>query len=99
MVGKAKRGVVSATSVALGQFGGIITSRVFPKEDGPMYVPGMSVCIGFVVLGILAASLFWGYGSWENKQRAAGQRDDLRALSQEEQELLGERHPDFRFTL
>jgi len=58
----------------------------------------MSTCIAFAFLGIVSASWLWGYGVWENKQREAGKRDHLRALPEEEQQLLGERHPDFRFT-
>lgn len=85
-------------AVATGQFGGIITAMAFPKSDAPMYVTGMSTCIAFAAVGIIAATTLWTYGSWENKQREAGKRDHLRALPEEEQQLLGEKHPDFRFT-
>jgi MFS transporter, ACS family, DAL5 transporter family protein len=36
---------------------------------------------------------------WENRQRDLGKRDDRRDLPEEEVRMLGERHPDFRYTL
>lgn len=99
VVGRAKRGVISAVSVATGQVGGIIVAMVFPKSDGPMYVPGMSTCIAFAFIGICSASWMWAYGNWENKNREMGKRDHLRELPEADQQLLGEKHPDFRFTI
>ncbi|KAH6897069.1 major facilitator superfamily domain-containing protein [Thelonectria olida] len=98
VVGNVKRGTVTAFAVSCGQVGGIISALVFPKSDGPQYVPGISVCIGFQVLGILAAANMWICCGWENKQRDAGKRDHLRELSEDEVDKLGEKHPDFRYT-
>lgn len=36
---------------------------------------------------------------YENKQRAEGKLDYLRDLPEEELKRLGEKHPDFRFTI
>ncbi|KAJ9157685.1 MFS transporter [Pleurostoma richardsiae] len=99
VVGYTKRGTVTAFAVSCGQVGGIISSVVFPSKDGPQYVPGISTCIAFQVVGLIAAVNMWVCCGWENKQRESGKRDHLRQLSDEEQEKLGERHPDFRYTL
>lgn len=98
VVGNVKRGTVTAFAGSLGQFGGIISALVFPSSDGPYYVPGISVCIGFQVMGILVALNMWLCCSWENRQRELGKRDHLRDLPQDEIDKLGERHPDFRYT-
>lgn len=83
----------------MGQIGGIISALAFPKKDGPQYVPGISINIGFLTAGLIGALSLWVFLGYENKQREAGKRDHLRELSQEEQDNLGEKHPDFRYTL
>lgn len=94
-----KRGTITAYAGSVGQLGGIISAVVFPSKDGPQYIPGMSTCIAFQVLGIIAAANMWIRCACENRQRDLGIRDYLRQLPQEEQDKLGENHPDFRYTL
>lgn len=65
----------------------------------PRFFQGLSVNIAFIVAGIIGAASLWLCLGYENKAREAGKRDHLRALSQDEQEKLGEKHPDFRYTL
>lgn len=59
----------------------------------------MSTCIAFQVVGILAAVNMWFCANYENKQRDLGKRDHLRELPEDEIAKLGEKHPDFRYTL
>ncbi|KAG6362302.1 hypothetical protein INS49_010532 [Diaporthe citri] len=94
-----KRGTIAAYAGSVGQLGGIISAVVFPSKDGPQYVPGISTCIAFQILGIIAAANMWICCAYENRQRDLGKRDYLRQLPQEEQDKLGENHPDFRYTL
>ena len=98
-MGHTKRGTVTAFAGTLGQFGGIISAIAFPSKDGPRYLPGIIICIACQAVGVVAAINMWVFCSYENRQRAAGKRDHLRELSQEEQDQLGEKHPDFRYTL
>ncbi len=99
VVGSTKRGTVTAFAGTLGQVGGIISAIAFPSKDGPQYIPGIVICIAFQAVGAVAAVNMWACCSWENRQRAAGRRDHLRGLPREEQDRLGEKHPDFRYTL
>ncbi|KAH8886227.1 MFS general substrate transporter [Thozetella sp. PMI_491] len=99
VIGSTKRGTLTAFAVSCGQVGGIISALVFPGKDSPQYVPGISTCIAFQGVGIIAAINMWFCCRWENKQRELGKRDDRRNLPREEYEKLGERHPDFRYTL
>lgn len=94
-----KRGTIAAYAGSVGQLGGIISAVVFPSKDGPQYIPGISTCIAFQVLGIITAANMWICCAYENRQRDLGNRDYLRQLPQEEQDNLGENHPDFRYTL
>lgn len=99
VVGQTKRGALTAFSAGFAQIGGIISSLVFPKKDGPRYYPGIGVCIGFSFSGVIAALIMYTFCRIENKAREAGKRDYLRQLTEEEQQQLGELHPDFRYTL
>lgn len=99
IVGTTKRGTLTAFAISCGQIGGIISAVVFPSKDGPQYVPGISTCIAFQAVGIMAAVNMWACAAWENRQRDMGKRDSRRQLSQDEQDKLGELHPDFRYTL
>ncbi|KAL2012355.1 hypothetical protein VTN00DRAFT_5073 [Thermoascus crustaceus] len=99
VVGNIKRGTLSSFAVCMGQVGGIISAIVFPKKDSPQYVPGLSTCVAFDVIGIICALSYWIYGAWENRQRDLGRRDYFRALPESEREKLGDRHPDFRYTV
>lgn len=98
-VGKTKRGTLTAFATACGQIGGIISAVIFPSNDGPYYVPGVSVCISLAALGIALTVIMGGILYKENSDRAAGKRDHLRELPREEVAKLGEHHPDFRYTI
>lgn len=42
----------------IGQVGPLVGTSIFPDEDGPYFVKGMSVCVAFMLLvGIFAAFL------------------------------------------
>ncbi|SPO02522.1 related to nicotinamide mononucleotide permease [Cephalotrichum gorgonifer] len=99
VVGSVKRGTLTAFAVSCGQLGGIISAVVYPSKDSPQYVPGISTCIAFQAVGILAAVNMWFWANRENKLREAGKRDHLRELPEEEFAKLGDKHPDFRYTL
>ncbi|KAH0562334.1 hypothetical protein GP486_002977, partial [Trichoglossum hirsutum] len=45
-----KRGTGMALLNIIGQCGPLLGTRLYPKEDGPYYVKGMSVCAGFMLL-------------------------------------------------
>jgi hypothetical protein len=90
---------MTAFAVSCGQLGGIISAVMFPSKNGPQYVPGLSVCVAFSTAGIIAASAMWYFCGYENRQRDLGKRDHLRELPEDEQRLLGEKHPDFRYIL
>ncbi|KAH7375528.1 MFS transporter [Plectosphaerella cucumerina] len=99
VVGNIKRGTLTAFAISCGQLGGIISAVVFPEKDSPQYVPGISTCIAFQVVGIITAVGMMAACRWENRQRDLGKRDDRRDLPEEQVRMLGERHPDFRYTL
>ncbi|KAI4623795.1 hypothetical protein J4E80_003607 [Alternaria sp. BMP 0032] len=53
-----KKGTGMALLNIIGQMGPLVGTSIFPDDDGPYYVKGMSICAGFMLLvGILAAIL------------------------------------------
>ncbi|CAN9208298.1 unnamed protein product [Alternaria alternata] len=55
-----KKGTGMALLNIIGQLGPLVGTSIFPDEDGPYYVKGMSICAGFMLfVGFLAAILRW----------------------------------------
>ncbi|RYN59246.1 hypothetical protein AA0118_g6803 [Alternaria tenuissima] len=55
-----KKGTGMALLNIIGQMGPLVGTSIFPDEDGPYYVKGMSICAGFMLfVGFLAAILRW----------------------------------------
>ncbi|KAJ4368321.1 hypothetical protein N0V83_006677 [Neocucurbitaria cava] len=55
-----KKGTGMAVLNLIGQLGPLVGTSIFPDEDRPWYVKGMSICAAFMLLvGILAAILRW----------------------------------------
>ncbi|KAJ4248798.1 High-affinity nicotinic acid transporter [Fusarium torreyae] len=85
VVGPNKRGAITGVVSSMGQVGGTVSPLAFPKSDGPHRT--LLLCSHDDVL------------SYENKARAAGKRDHLIELPEEEQAKPGEKHPGYRYTL
>jgi MFS family permease len=55
-----KKGTGMALLNIIGQMGPLVGTSIFPDEDGPYYVKGMSICAAFMLfVGFLAAILRW----------------------------------------
>lgn len=102
LAGQYKRGVGMAMHIGIGNFAGAIASNIYRSQDAPRYVLGhglelMFVGIGFIFLPIVLFSY----------KRVNAQRDALEAdmkakgikMSAEEIRRLGDKAPDFRYTL
>lgn len=97
-VGKKKRGVASATILAIGNTGSIVGSNVYLASEVPRYVTGYSVSLTTIVLAQAAATGYLLYALYENKAKERGSRDHLLTLPENEQADLGEKHPSYRYT-
>jgi sugar phosphate permease len=96
--GPSVRAVTGAYIVALGNCGAILATWTYLPKDAPGYYRGHYISLGAEALGTLTAIGAIIYTRWENRQREAGRRDDrLQGLSDEEQNQLGYRHPEFRY--
>ena len=69
--GSLKKSVATAIIVSVGNLGGIVSSFIYPKEDGPRFIKGHAVCLAYQGAVIISATVMWVYCSYANRQRAA----------------------------
>ncbi|GAB7328758.1 hypothetical protein MBLNU13_g00662t3 [Cladosporium sp. NU13] len=98
-----------ATAVAMGfissNSGGILSTWIYPESAAPGYkfAAKLNLAFAFITIGLAAAEVFLLRWKNQRKQRD-GYRDGvlrgLHGLSPEEQyNVLGDEHPDFKYTL
>lgn len=94
-----KRGVVLGFVIGWGNINGIVSSNIYRKA--PKYTVGHATVMAYMILFLLGGSLLLRtLLARENKLRRAGKRDEWAAgMSREEAEKLGDRRPDFFYTL
>ncbi|KDQ51627.1 hypothetical protein JAAARDRAFT_139858 [Jaapia argillacea MUCL 33604] len=101
--GQYKRGVGMALQIGIGNFSGAISSNVYRTQDEPRYIIGhaielMFIGIGFICLPI-AVLLYKRINAQRDRaEREAGESGKSRYTDQELREM-GDRAPDFRYTL
>ncbi|RDL39882.1 uncharacterized protein BP5553_04222 [Venustampulla echinocandica] len=70
---ESRQGAGFAVLQIVGQCGPLVGTRLYPEADGPLYVRGMSVCAGsMVIVAFLALGLRF-YLGWKNRAVAEGQ--------------------------
>jgi sugar phosphate permease len=94
-----KRSFSSGIQVTLGNFAGIIGANIFIASESPRYFTGYGVALGMMWLGIGAATTLFVGLLLENRNRAAGKRNERLERPKAEVENMGDYHPDFRYTL
>ena len=94
-----KRAIGTAFQIGGGNTANLIASNVFISSQAPKYPVGFGVGFALnIFAGICCTILFLGLRH-ENKRRDRGERDGRMGFSTEEQENLGDGHPNFRYTL
>ncbi|OQO12515.1 hypothetical protein B0A48_03157 [Cryoendolithus antarcticus] len=80
-----KRTTATGLQLTIGNTSGIMASFLYPSSESPRYARGHAVTMSLVALGSLLYTAMYFYFARENKQRAAGKRDELMAgLSEDE---------------
>ncbi|EEB92258.1 hypothetical protein MPER_09262 [Moniliophthora perniciosa FA553] len=113
--GHFKKATTTALQLAVANCGGFVATFAYTQgmiaqldiraHQAPKYIKGHSIALGFLCLAwvLIAANVL--YCAWENKARAEGRRQNNLMEYQELYESgktrapIGDRHPDFRFTL
>ncbi|RPD67314.1 MFS general substrate transporter [Lentinus tigrinus ALCF2SS1-7] len=103
--GHYKKATTVALQLALSNCGGFVATFAYDSTQAPTYIKGHSITLGFVCVAWIAMFCNVMYCLWENKARAEGRRQDNLTKYQElwdsgkTRAPIGDRHPDFRFTL
>lgn len=97
-----KRGLCMGMMIGWGNLNGIVSSNIYRTDkDAPKFVPGHSVVLGYMVVFLWGGSLTMHLLlRRENRLRREGKRD-IWAQGMDEHEVLklGDRRPDFVYTL
>ncbi|KAI0340965.1 MFS general substrate transporter [Trametopsis cervina] len=102
LAGQYKRGVGMALHIGIGNFAGAIASNIYRSQDAPRYILGHALELMFVGIGLIALPAVVLLYTRINARRDALEADMAAKgvkLSDEEIRELGDRAPDFRYTL
>lgn len=99
-VGKGyKRTIALGAIVCFGNAGAFVSTNVFLKREEPRFRTGFSTGLGLCFMGMVAASVMYVGVFLGNKQRDVKRKELPEVLDECSVEDLGEKHPDFRYSL
>ncbi|PVH97218.1 MFS general substrate transporter [Periconia macrospinosa] len=99
-VGKGyKRTVALGAIVCFGNAGAFIGTNVFLKSEEPKFRTGFSTGLGLCSMGMIAATVMFVGTFLGNKRRDERRKELPDVLDEGSVEDLGEKHPDFRYSL
>ncbi|KAG6810175.1 hypothetical protein H0H92_013013 [Tricholoma furcatifolium] len=104
LAGQYKRGIGMALHIGIGNFSGAIACNIYRSRDAPRYILGhglelMFVGIGFICVPIAILSYIMINNKRDALQKEQMERGETNKYSYEELRRLGDRAPDFRYSL
>ncbi|EJD40519.1 MFS general substrate transporter [Auricularia subglabra TFB-10046 SS5] len=98
--GQYKRGISLGAQIGMGNFAGAIASNIFRSQDAPRYILGHGIVLMFVGIGMSTVCfLALTYTRINRARDERAEKGDCAPLTAEEIRELGDRAPDFRYTL
>ena len=96
-----KRGVTLGFVIGWGNLNGVVSSNIYPDRTAPRFRMGHSIVMGYLTIALFGGSaLQYILLRRENAKRRAGERDHwIEGKTRQEIEMLGDRRPDFIYTL
>lgn len=96
-----KRGVTLGFVIGWGNLNGVVASNIYRQQDKPRFKLGHGVVIAYLVLFLLGGSVTTRLLlMWENRKRTRGDRDVwIEGKNEREIDMLGDKRPDFIYTL
>ncbi|KAK3386832.1 high-affinity nicotinic acid transporter [Podospora didyma] len=96
--GSYKRSAGMAIQIGVGNLGGAMASNFYRQKDGPRYILGHGLELGFIGLGIAAACvLLLSYKTINKKRERKINEGGLSAFTSEELSVMGDRALTFRY--
>lgn len=96
-----KRGVTLGFVIGWGNLNGVVSSNIYRGQDKPRYSLGHGVVLAYLTIFLFGGSIATRFLlQMENRKRVKGERDVwAEGKSRQEIEMLGDRRPDFLYTL
>lgn len=94
--GQTKRATANALQITIGNLGAVIGTQLYRANDGPRYIVGHSVAMGYLFANIVVVSVLWWYLNKLNKERDAKAAREPETLGGE---WKGDSDPRWRFRL
>lgn len=101
MEGVYKRGITMGFVIGWGNLNGVVSSNIYRAIDKPRYKPGHGTVLGFLTAFFLGGTVIQRLLlQRENGKRRRGERDYWAdGKTEDEVEILGDKRPDFVYTL
>lgn len=104
LAGQYKRGIGMAIHIGIGNFSGAIASNIYRSKDAPRYILGHALELMFVGIGFICLPIaVLAYIRINKKRDASAKRllenGETHGYTPLEIRRLGDRAPDFRYTL
>jgi len=96
-----KRGITLGFVIGWGNLNGIVSSNIYRAADSPAFKPGHAIVMAYMIAFLLGGSIILELLLVrENTARRSGKRNHLiEGLHAQEVEALGDKRPDFVYTL
>ncbi|CAF4062369.1 unnamed protein product [Rotaria sp. Silwood2] len=96
-----RRAVALALIISIAALGGIISGQIYQAKDKPRYLTGNTVALSFIVLQTILIVILRLVFLYINRQRSRMNNEQINQQIERYggNELVGDRHPQFRYTL
>jgi len=104
LAGQYKRGIGMAMHIGIGNFSGAFAANIYRSRDSPRFLVGhgvelMFVGIGFICVPVAVISYIRINRKRDELQRQAIEKGEGNKLTPQQLRQLGDRAPDFRYTI
>ncbi|KAH6887895.1 major facilitator superfamily domain-containing protein [Thelonectria olida] len=98
--GSYKRSAGMAVQIGVGNLGGAMAANFYRQKDGPRYILGHGLELGFICVGIIAALvLVLGYTRINKRREAKMNQGDINRFTAEELSAKGDKALTWRYML
>ncbi|KIM36238.1 hypothetical protein M413DRAFT_31834 [Hebeloma cylindrosporum] len=104
LAGQYKRGIGMAIHIGVGNFGGAIAANIYRSQDSPRFLLGhglelMFVGIGFIAVPVAVLTYLRINKKRDEAQGASMENGEVKKYTDQELREMGDRAPDFRYTI
>ncbi|CAI8504094.1 unnamed protein product [Pichia kudriavzevii] len=96
--GHTRKSVGTAFVIGFGNIGGIVAAFLFPSNDAPKFIKGLSVGLAFSTFALVCIFSYFGLLVYRNRQKQSlTYREAWEQLDPREKIMRGDLNPDFKY--